>query len=92
MYKKNRIGGKVKKIGNNKFNQNLLLIVSVVLVIILIITLVLFKIKSNQKADNLVYDEFDAIGGKLSDDNQYYIFGAKNDITFKVKKQDNFMI
>ena len=89
MYKKNRIGGKVKKIGNNKFNQNFLLIVSVVLVIILIITLVLFKIKSNQKADNLVYDEFDAIGGKI-DDNQYYIFGAKNDITFKVEKQDNF--
>ena len=89
MYKKNRIGGKVKKIGNNKFNQNLLLIISVVLVIILIITLVLFKIISNQKADNLVYEEFDEIGGKI-DDNQYYIFGAKSDITFKVEKQDNF--
>ena len=79
----------MKKIGKGKLNQKYLLIISIILIIILITIVVLFKIKSNQKVDNLVYEEFDAIGGKI-DDNQYYIFGAKNDITFKVEKKDNF--
>lgn len=79
----------MKKIGKKRLNQKFLLIISIVLVITILVIIVLFKIKSNQKVDNLVYEEFDAIGGKI-DDNQYYIFGAKNDITFKVEKQDNF--
>ena len=89
MYKKNKRGGNVRKTGKKKINQKLLLIISLVLVIILITNVILFKLKSNRKEDNLVYEKFDAIGGKI-DDNQYYIFGAKNDITFKIEKQDNF--
>ena len=88
MYKKNRIGGKVKKIGNNKFNQNLLLIISVVLVIILIITLVLFKIISNQKADkkqdNFSYKIYD------QDKKEVWVNTTEEDNILTIKYPDEF--
>ena len=84
MYKKNKRGGNVRKTGKKKINQKLLLIISLVLVIILITNVILFKLKSNRKEDNLVYEKFDAIGGKI-DDNQYYIFGLIQDIYHKLE-------
>lgn len=79
----------MKKIENKKVKQRILLILLVVLIVILTVIIILFQIKNNKKEDNLVFEKFDSIGGNISE-NEYYIFGAKRDISFEVEKKDNF--
>ena len=85
----NNEGGNMKRIEKRKINQNQLLLIALLLVVLLIGMIILFKVKSNHPKDNFVYQEFDAIGGMIDND-KYYLFGAKRDISFKIQKADNF--
>ena len=80
--------------GIYKFNKickkKILIIIGIFLIFALLVLFV--YLITNRKPiikENLVYGEFEPLVSKLNN-NEYYIFGAKRDISFEVEKQDNF--
>ena len=78
---------KMKHVTVNK--QKIFIILGIILLIIsVVIMYLLFKNKTDD-TNNLIYSEFDALISKF-DDKTYYIFGAKNDISFEIEKEADF--
>lgn len=89
----NRTGKNVKhaKPKNNK-NKKVILIIALIVLLLSVAVLVikiLLKDREPVSKENLVYSEFNPLISKLNDET-YYIFGAKKDISFKITKQDKF--
>ena len=85
--KNDKIRNKRKK----KISKKRIILISGILLIILIIGLCtyLFMKRKPISNDNLVYRDFEPLVSKIND-NEYYIFGAKKDISFEVEMYDNF--
>ncbi len=76
---------------NRHIDKKKLFITLGIIIFLSILCLVVYLIVNNRPTtkENLVYSEFDPLITKL-DDETYYIFGAKSDITFEVSPKENF--
>ena len=66
-------------------------VIIIVLLLLLIGTIGAYYLINGKKEpiEHLVYDEFDAIGGKIND-STYFLLGASDDISFDIIKEKNF--
>ena len=76
---------------HKKLNYKKLLIIIGIIVIIIVLGIVSYLLLHKEPVikENLVYTEFDPLITKLDNDT-YYIFGAKSDITFEITPNDRF--
>lgn len=67
--------------------------VVIIIILLLLLTgtiIAYYLINGKQKPiEHLVYDEFDAIGGRIND-STYYLLGASDDVSFDVIKEKEF--
>ena len=82
---------KIRNKGKKVISKKRIILISGILLIILIIGLCsyLFMKRKPISNDNLVYRDFEPLVSKIND-NEYYIFGAKKDISFEVEMYYNF--
>ena len=70
--------------------KKILIILGIILIIgIICLAIYLLTNRKPTPKENLIYTEFEPLITKL-DDETYYIFGAKSNITFEVSPKDNF--
>ena len=75
-----------------RINKKCLGVVVIIILLLLLIGIVLayYLLNGRKKpTEHLVYDEFDAIGGKIND-STYFLLGVSNDISFEVIKDNDF--
>ena len=78
---------KIKRISKS----SLIIIVVIILLLLLGVTIGLYYLLNEKQEvyEHLIYNEFEMIGGKISND-KYYLLGASNDVTFEVEKDKDF--
>ena len=77
--------------GKNDTKKKLIIYACIIIIIgiISIGIIILFKHTDKSPEKNLIYHEFEPLISKI-DDETYYIFGAKKDISFEITPNDNF--
>ncbi len=79
----------MRRVGFDKRKLTLIIILILLCLLGLTITGYYFLNKKDKPTEHLVYDEFEMVGGKITNDT-YYLLGASNDIFFEVIKENDF--